>query len=232
MNTGSIFVENLIGNAYFLKSLEGFSFDKEPLIDLPYLNRGNLENLKKRDFREVNYATASFGHGIAVSPAHILRFLNAIASDGIIHPLKIMQGVYRGESLSSYHDLTRNDRIAGGSRIFSERGSREIKHLMERVMMNGSGRNARIEGFHIGGKTGSAYVPKENARGYSDDVINTFLILFPLDNPQITILVRLDKPSAGLAMATTVPTAKRALEFLINYYNIQPDNFAELLKNQ
>jgi cell division protein FtsI/penicillin-binding protein 2 len=209
-------LESLIGHNKFLISLEKFKFNQPPLIDLPNLTSGNLKQLHSIYARDVNFATASYGHGISISPAHLLLAFNAIASNGKQSGLLFLKD---GKTIDF-------------GNIIKPQSAIRIKNLIERVVLNGSGKIAKTAGFRIGGKTGSALVPKENQteRGYSEDIINTFAVILPLTNPQFTILVRIDKPIQGLARVTTVPAAKKIIEFLINYYNLQPDNPEELLE--
>jgi len=135
LNTGSVFIERLIGNIYFLNMLEKFKFDETPRVDLPNVYEGNLENLKKSDFREVNFATASYGHGISVSPAHILQFLNAIALDCRVRKLSF--GDYAiSDGQKSLHG---NAQLGASDAACSKNTLSGIRHLMERVMKNGSG---------------------------------------------------------------------------------------------
>lgn len=223
LNTGAVYVEKLIGHSNFLETLKKFGFHQPAQVDLPYLNEGNLKNLFSQESKDVNFATASFGHGLSIAPAHLLAALNTIASVGSRNNLRLMMGTIANGRVQEEKPI----RIKN---ILKPSSIPRLNELLERVIVNGSGKKTKIAGFRIGGKTGSAFIPLENQKGYSEDVINTFLVIFPLTSPRFTMLVRIDRPTEGLARVTTVPAAKKMIEFLINYYNIQPDNPQELVK--
>ena len=83
----------------------------------------------------------------------------------------------------------------------------------------------KIKGYTLAGKTGTAYIPLLNKKGYSNDVTHTFIGFFPAYSPRFLILVKMDRPQWGKEAAShTVTLAFREVEkFLINYYNIPPD---------
>ncbi|KKU97316.1 MAG: Peptidoglycan glycosyltransferase [Parcubacteria group bacterium GW2011_GWB1_48_6] len=83
---------------------------------------------------------------------------------------------------------------------------------------------AQILKYKIAGKTGTAQVPNFKSGGYSDDLIHSYAGFFPASDPRFIILLKLDKPQAPLAGATVVPAFKELAQFIINYYNISPDN--------
>lgn len=221
LNTGAIYVERLIGHPGFLATLRKFRLDQSPEIDLPNRTAGNLRNLFSSDVRDVNFATASFGHGISISPAHLVTAVNAIANGGTETSLRLVAETVSG-------DRSRQERPRTIDRIIKPATLPRINALLERVVLNGSGKIIRTKGFRLGGKTGSAFIPFEDKRGYSEEVINTFFVIFPLSQPEFTMLVRIDRPNGGLARVTTVPPGKELFDFLVNYYNIQPDNPTEL----
>jgi cell division protein FtsI/penicillin-binding protein 2 len=224
LNTGAVYIEKLLGHSRFLEYLKKFNFNKKPLIDLPYLESGNLKNLESRDFRDVNFATASYGQGITITPAHLISAFTAFANNGNIYNLMIVKKIVNSDGKEN----RQNTQIIIKN-IVRPQTIEKMKELLERVTINGSGKYAKTEGYKIGGKTGSAFVPYKDKRGYSDQVINTYICLLPLSNPQFIIFTRIDKPDQGLALVTTVPIAKKMIDYLINYYGIQPDNEGQLM---
>ncbi len=139
----------------------------------------------------VEKATVSFGHGIAVTPMHLLLAVNAATNGGIyIYPTlqKRTVGAVRGQ------------------RVLSSEISAKLRDLMSRVSEEGSGRKARVAGIRMGGKTGTA--EKHDASGKIDHKKNltAFVGVFPLEAPQYTILVVLDEPK-GIAETFGLRTA-------------------------
>ena len=220
LNTGAIYLENRIGHFQFLNYLKKLKFHQKPYIDLTNLTEGNLKNLEKslKDARDVYFATASFGHGISISPLHLLIAFNTFANNGVIKSVNIVEKIINSDGSQKFIEPMIIDKI-GNQKTYLK-----LADLLRGVTERGSGKYAKTKGYSIGGKTGSAYIPFEDKSGYSKDVINTYVGYFPLKNPNFVILVRIEKPNQGLAMVTTVPLAKKIIDFLINYYNILPDD--------
>jgi len=83
---------------------------------------------------------------------------------------------------------------------------------------------AAISGYSVAGKTGTAFVPLFGQKGYSDEVINTYVGFAPASDAKFIILIKLDKPAgAPVAALTVVPSFQKLAQFILNYYNIAPD---------
>lgn len=165
------------------------------------------KSLMPRKWGPVERATVSFGHGISVTPMHLLLAVNAVTNGGIyIYPTLQKRG---------YGPLR-------GERVISEDISARLRQIMLGVVEETSGRKARIPGMRIGGKTGTA--EKRTATGQIDKTRNmtVFAGVFPIDAPQYTILVILDEPKGiqetyGLKTSAwnAVPTAGKILEGIL-----------------
>ena len=130
-------------------------------------------------WREINTVTISYGHGIAVTPAHVASAVGAMVNGGVfIRPTLVKR--------ESIHE---DDR----TRVISEATSEQIRMLMRLVVTEGSGRQAEVPGYVVGGKTGSAELAQ--AGGYSQDHVRTsFVAAFPAHQPRYVVLVLLDEP--------------------------------------
>ena len=123
--------------------------------------------------------TISYGHGLAVTPLHLVAGVSAIVNGGI----------YRSPSLLR-HEL---GEPAVGKRIISEETSKNMRHLMRLVVENGTGRNAAAPGYFVGGKTGTA--EKVSGREYKRKaLISSFVAAFPMQKPKYALLAMLDEP--------------------------------------
>ncbi|GIW66468.1 MAG: dihydropteridine reductase [Candidatus Parcubacteria bacterium] len=220
LNTGAANIQKLIGNYAFLNYLKKFKFNQKPFVDFPNLSDGNIKNLEKspRDSRNINFLTASYGHGISLSPFHLIQAFSLFANKGTMYNITFLNKII------SYDNKVKEIKPKILDTFGDKYSLENIVNLLEKVTINGSGKYAQTEGYKIGGKTGSAFIPKINEPGYTNDVINTYLAIFPLTNPRFIIMVRIDKPSQGLARVTTVPLAKKIIDYLIDYYQILPDN--------
>jgi cell division protein FtsI (penicillin-binding protein 3) len=129
---------------------------------------------------DVTAATVSYGHGIAVTPMHVAAAAAAVLNGGTYAP-------------PTFYPRTEEETRALARRVIGERASAAMRELFRLNGEEGSGRRARVPGFNVGGKTGTA--EKAIAGGYADDKrINTFLAAFPVDDPQYIVLVVLDDP--------------------------------------
>lgn len=174
-------------------------------LDLEF---GRTENpLMPMKWGPVEKATVSYGHGISVTPMHLLLSVNAMTNGGIyIYPTlqKRSVGVVRGQ------------------RVISDEISAKLRKIMLRVSEETSGRQARIAGIEIGGKTATAEKYDERGRIDRKRNLTAFAGIFPASAPQYTILVILDEPkgvkeSFGLRTAAwnAVPTTGKILDSIL-----------------
>lgn len=206
LNTGTVFAEKQIGHSKFLEYMESFAFDEKTDISLPGEVKGIFGNLTKKDAKDINFATASFGQGISVTPIGLLHGVSAIANGGIMmKPL-----------------IEANEQPQQLGRVIGEKAAKETTDMM--VSAVEKAKVAAIAGFNVAGKTGTAQIPDFKKGGYSDNVINTYSGFAPAYNPRFVILIKLDNPAgAPLAGQTVVPAFRELAEFILNYYNIPPD---------
>ena len=214
LNLGSAFAEKKMGHETFYNYLLKFGFKEATHIDLPGEVRGSLGQLEKNP-RDINFATASFGQGISVTPIGLLKAISAIANHGVM--------------MQPYLNADIEPQVLG--RVISADTSRKVVDMM--VGAVNKNEIARIKGYNIAGKTGTAQVPDFKNGGYTNDVINTFVGFVPAYNPKFVVMVKLDKAAgAPLAGLNVVPAFRQLTQFILNYYNIPPDNPKELENNQ
>ena len=170
---------------------------------------------------ELTTMTISFGHSIAVSPLHLVSAVNTIISDG----------VYRKPTLLHIPEVRRAK--APGIRVVSPEVSNALRQLMYLVVKDGTGRAARLPGYVVGGKTGTAEKLIETSFGLrysSDNVLSTFLAAFPMHDPQYIIYVLFDEPQgknnngAIGSSVVAVPVVKEIIERMTPFVKIAPYN--------
>lgn len=206
VNTGAAFAERTMGDDTFYNFLIKMGLKESTEIDLPGEVIGSLRPLEV-DKRGINFATASYGQGISVTPMRLITAVAAIANGGVL-----MRPYTNAESQP---EVVR--------RVMSEETSHQVIEMM--VSAVDKAQIAKIPNYNVAGKTGTAFVPNFSTGGYTDEVINTYIGFAPAYDPQFIILIRLDKPAgAPLAGLTVVPTFRNLAEFIINYYGIPPDN--------
>ncbi|MBI2036967.1 MAG: hypothetical protein HYT14_01235, partial [Candidatus Liptonbacteria bacterium] len=125
-----------------------------------------------------------------------------------------------GMRMRPYILMSESPREAG--RVISEEAARKVTQMMVSAVEKAE--IARIPRYAVAGKTGTAFIPDFKRGGYTDNVINTYVGFAPANDPQFTVLVRLDDPAgAPLAGLTVVPAFRELTKFILNYYNIPPD---------
>ena len=136
-------------------------------------------------WREINTMTISYGHGIAVSPLQLSTGVAALVNDGYL----------RNATLVKW----KNQEPPAGVRVISPKTSKIMRQLMRLVVRQGTGKKADVEGYVVGGKTGTADKPGANKRGYGGHRrIASFVSAFPMTGPRFVVLVLLDEPK-GIA---------------------------------
>ncbi len=214
INTGAVFVESKIGHKDFYNYLKKFGFEEKTNIDLPYEIAGNLNNLKRNDFQDIDYANASFGQGIALTPISLINAFSAIANNGVL-----MRPYLNNEFKP---EIVR--------RVVSKQAAEEVIKMMESAVIKG--KIADIPYYRVAGKTGTAQIPDLKAGGYLEEYNHTYIGFAPVSDPRFTILIKLEKPKAELAGLTVVPAFKELAQFVLNYYNVLPDKLEnEEVKN-
>ena len=226
LNTGAVFVEQKVSKDIFLRYLKDFGVDSKTGIDVSEIG-GDLSVLESG--RDINFATASFGQGVAMTPIELLRALSAIANGGkLIKPRLVKNIVYHnGENyLPAQTCEIKNE---SPKQIISPETSAKLISMMIRVVENGSGRQARVTGYTIAGKTGTAQVPDLKKGGYLDKYIHTFVGFAPAYDSKFIALIKLDNPKdVRFAESTVVPAFRSLAEFIFSYLQIPPDKPVEI----
>lgn len=166
-------------------------------------------------WRPVNTMTIGFGHGIAVSPLHLVSGVAATVNGGMLYPPTVVAAEHR--------DGPYNPR-----RVFKQQTSNEIRKLMRLTVENGTGRNAEAAGYTVGGKTGTAEKPAR--RGYQGQLLlSSFVGVFPANDPRYVVLALLDEPKGtektnGYATGGWVaaPVVRRVVERMAPMMGMPP----------
>jgi len=214
LNTGAIFVENTIGDDNFLNYVINMGFGQKTGIDLPGEINGDITNLYSG--RKINFLTASFGQGIAVTPLQLINAYSAIANGGKLMRPYIVEKIIKGNG----EEVVTNPEVV--TIPISEKTSTKLKTMLVNVVDRGFDK-ARITGYDVAGKTGTAQIPDGKGGYLENEFIHDFLGFAPAYNPKFVVLVRMDKPQGiKFAADSLSPTFREIASFLLNYYNIPP----------
>ncbi|OGD67911.1 hypothetical protein A3I18_02205 [Candidatus Campbellbacteria bacterium RIFCSPLOWO2_02_FULL_35_11] len=218
LNTGVAFVANEVGHKKFSDYMLQLGLGEETGIDLPNETYGLVENLHST--RDIEYATASFGQGVAVTPVEALRALASLANGGsLVTPHVTADIKYRS-------GISRELMFEPGDKIFKDTTSDEITRMLVNVVDTALvGGVEKMEHYSIAAKTGTAQIAKEDGRGYYDDRhLHSFFGYFPAYDPRFIVFFYIVNPKeVRYASQTLTDPFMETTKFLINYYEIPPD---------
>jgi cell division protein FtsI/penicillin-binding protein 2 len=181
-------VQRIDDESYF-KYLRGFGFGNYTSVSLPGEVKGTLK--KPDQWGSVTKTFMSFGYEIALTPMQLITAYCAIVNGGILYEPKIIL-----REVSSDGKTVVNNSPVQVRRVISESTSSRMKKMLVGVVENGTGKNAKIDGVSIGGKTGTSQRLIEG--NYSKEQYNSsFIGFFPADNPKIICLILLNSPKVG-----------------------------------
>lgn len=215
LNTGAISAMEKIGAKTFADYVKKFGFGEKTGIELETEAVGNIANLTAKNIRPVSAATASFGQGISVTALQMITAYAAIANGGALMQPFIVKEIVGG----------------GGERIptapkqvrqaITSRTSAILSAMLTNAVENGHAKRAKVPGYYVAGKTGTAQVANAGQKGYSDQTIHSFIGYSPVNNPRFVMLTSLDDPKdAKFAESTAVPLFGEIAKFVLNYYQV------------
>ena len=218
LNTGVSYVVQEVGQEEFAEYMLGFGIGEETGIDLPNEVQGIVGNLKSP--RLVEYATASFGQGIALTPVATVQALSALANGGqIITPHLAKEIRYESGDVKQV-------RFPASHSVITPAASETITRMLVNVTDDAlRGGTVKKDHYAIAAKTGTAQIAKADERGYYDDrYMHTFFGYFPAYEPRFLVFLYHTEPKgARYASETLTEPFMDIVDFLINYYEIPPD---------
>ncbi len=216
LNTGAIFAMNQIGPDLFSDYVKKFGFGEKTGFESEGESKGDIKSLIKKPVGEIYAATASFGQGLAVTPLQMASAFSAIANNGILMKPYIVKEIIKPDGTKI---VTKPEMIR---RVISEKAATLLGGMMVNVVENGHGQKAGVKGYFVGGKTGTAQIPKKNGRGYEVNAhIGSFGGFAPTDDPRFVMLVRIDHPrDVEWAESSAAPLFGEIAEYMLNYWQI------------
>lgn len=222
-NVGFMELGRRLGPDLLTKYIKTFGFGSKTGIDLNGEATGIVKAAK--NISETDLATIAFGQTNTVSCMQYLTAFNAIANGGtLITPHVMKEITHYDDDNNSVVDLEYKDK--NERKVLKEDVTRELRGYLEKVVSEGGGKKAYIQGYHIGGKTGTAQKIAEGGKGYaSGKYIASFAGMAPADNPQVTILVSIDEPDPSnyYAGQISAPVGKQVFNDIFNYLSFKVD---------
>lgn len=210
-----------LGIDRFYDYLDAFGFGRTTGVDLSGEAAGIV--ISRSTVKRVDIARIGFGQSVAVTPLQLLTAASAAVNGGNLMTPYIVKSIADGNG-----EIIRKGEARVRANPISEQTSATMRALLEGVVAEGGGKNARISGYRVGGKTGTAQVYVNGAVS-SDKHIGSFVGFAPIDDPQIAVLVIVEEADVAVdfGSVTAAPYAKELLEQSLLYLGVAPQTDEE-----
>ncbi|MFT9488232.1 MAG: stage V sporulation protein D [Tepidibacillus sp.] len=216
-NPGFVVMGQKLGTEKLFSYIKSFGFGAKTGIDLRGEQKGILFDMNR--IGPVELATTSFGQGVSVTPIQQVAAVSAAINGGKLLTPHLLKEV---------HDPVTDEVLLINSpevkrQVISPETSKKVRETLESVVANGTGRNAYIDGYRVGGKTGTAQKIGPNGGYLANNHIVSFIGFAPADKPEIVIYVAIDNPQ-GIQFGGVVaaPIVKNILEDSLQYLGVKP----------
>ena len=219
-DVGAIKIAIRVGAPKFYEYIRAFGFGQQTGIDLPGESRGLLRRLE--NWTPVSIGSISMGQEVGVTPLQLVTAVSSIANGGTLYKPHVVAELRRGDQ-----PMPLTGAVAPGEpkEVIRPETAATLRRLMEGVVLNGTGKLARLDGWTAAGKTGSAQkIDPATGRYSPTQLIASFTGFAPINDPAVTILVSLDSPvgphEGGMVAA---PVFKRIAEQVLPYLDVPRD---------
>jgi len=217
LNLGTIYIQQKLGKNLFYEYLsKNFGFGTITGVELGVEDSGLVSSPSQ--VGNHTYASKSFGQAITATPLQLVAAVSSIANGGnLVKPTIIDSFIRQGK-----HEERKEKKII--RRAISQETSKSVTRMMVDVVEKGHGKRAKVNGYKIAGKTGTAQVPIPG--GYDPiRTIGSFVGFGPATNPRYVILTKIVNPKDVIwAESTAAPLFGEIMSFILNYYQIPPDD--------
>lgn len=214
-NPGFVALGNKLGTEKLMSYIKNFGFGSKTGIDLN--GEGNGILFKPANMGPVELATTAFGQGISVTPIQQITAVSAAINGGFLNTPYVVSSIIDSNSNSIIYENKKKTQ----RQVISEEASLQVRYALESVVANGTGRNAYIENYRVGGKTGTAQKVSEG-KYLVGNYILSFVGFLPADHPEVIVYVAVDNPKGVTQYGGTVsaPIARSILMSAIEILDI------------
>lgn len=215
-NPGFVEIGRRLGKDRIYNYVKNFGLTEKTGVDLPGESSGIM--FKYENFNELEQATVAFGQGISVTPLQLVTAISACVNGGELLKPHILKEVRN----SNNSDVVYEAKKEVVRKVIKEETSKKVRDALESVVSDGGGRNAYIEGYRIGGKTGTAQ-KAVNGSYVGGGYILSFVGIAPIDDPEIVLYVAMDNPKNCIQYGgtTVAPIARKMLLDILPALNIK-----------
>lgn len=217
-NVGMIKAMRRMDPLDYYKDLQELGIEDKVEFDIPGYTTGRLKDEVEFTVREIEPATAAFGQGFSVTPLKLIQIHAALANKGKLITPHVVKG------LSDYKGYLHYSQPPHSKQVFSPKTATTVLEMMEKVVEDGSGKEAKIPGYRIAGKTGTSQ-KAINKGGYDATAkITSFVGVFPVEKPRYAVLAVVDEPLGEHTYGSTVaaPIVGSVIQGIINIEGIPP----------
>ncbi len=218
-NPGFVVMGQRLGTERLYNYVKNFGFMDKTGIDLNGESKGIMFKLK--NIGPVEQATISFGQGISVTPIQQVTGVSAAINGGNLNKPYVVKYITEPETKT----IVLENKTTMVRKVISEETSKLVRYTLESVVANGTGKNAYIENYRVGGKTGTAQ-KVNNGTYMAGNYIVSFMGFFPADKPDYVVYVAIDNPKGITQYGGTVsaPIAKGIMKNIISIKDIKPSS--------
>ena len=222
-NVGMVRVMQRVPRALYYEWLEKLGIGGKTGVDLPGEVNGQIKARSQFTGSEVEAATTAFGQGFSLTPLQLLQLHGTLANGGKKVTPHVVQGLVNADN-----QLTWQATHPKAEQIFSLETTRQVLNMMQEVVDDGTGSAAKVEGYQVAGKTGTAQKATDYGT-YGDQRITSFVSIAPVSDPRYVVLAVVDEPQGENAYGGTVaaPLVKKMLDSLVVLEGVTPDRVAE-----
>ena len=222
-DVGSIKIALRLGEDRFYKYIRAFGFGQQTGIELPGETRGLTKPVSR--WSKVSIAAISMGQEIGISPLQLTGLVGTFANDGVWVAPRIVAGTLAPNSSPKNAPQTVAFHPATSRRVISSYTAAEMRAMMQKVVLEGTGRKAILEGYSSAGKTGTGQKVDPATGAYSKTkYVGSFAGFAPVNNPQIVVAVILDSPvGPHLGGLVSAPVFRRVAQQVLEYLHVPHD---------
>ncbi|WP_100011050.1 stage V sporulation protein D [Lentibacillus sediminis] len=217
-NPGFVSLGQMLGTERLFSYIEEFGFGKKTGIDLR--GEGNGILFDPENVGPVELATTAFGQGVSVTPIQQVMAVAAAVNGGYLYEPNIAKEWIDPVTNETIETMETNIK----DQVISQSTSEELRHALESVVAQGTGRPAYVEGYRVGGKTGTAQKVGPDGRYMENNYVVSFIGFAPADDPEIVVYVAVDNPKDTVQFGGVVaaPIVGRIIEDSMQVLGVEP----------
>jgi cell division protein FtsI (penicillin-binding protein 3) len=210
-NIGTIMTAQRLGSERLDDYLRAFGFGTETGILLPGESDGIL--MAEDEWWTTSMGTIPIGQGIAVTPLQMASVYATVANGGVRLAPRLVRGTVEGGEIRERDPLVRQQ-------VVSTRTARLVTRMLAEAVASGTGQEAQLPGYWVAGKTGTARKPLDDALGYSDEYVASFIGFAPARDPAVVVAAIIDEPDTVYGGVAAAPLFREVTEFALAHLRV------------